>query len=637
MNVLDVADLRKAYGSTTVLGGVTFALGEREKVGLVGRNGCGKSTLFRILAGREPPDAGRITTRRGATLAHLPQVPVLAPEATVRQVLASHLGEAREKLARHRAASQALALACGPEAARLLAEQEALHGWLDQHGAWALDHRVEAMCSRFALGDPEARVGTLSGGWIQRVALAGILLCAPDVLLLDEPTNQLDAETVGWMEGHLQTYPGAVLLVTHDRYFLDRAVSRMFELEGGRLTPYEGGYSAYLEQKAERLAREGEVQARLLNLVRHEEKWLARGAKARSTKQKARIGRVEDLRTRQAPAAGRELALALAPDEHLRLGGTILEAEGLSVEAGGRVLVRGLDLRLRAGERVGVLGPNGCGKTTLVRALLGEVAPAAGRVTLGRNTRIGYLDQARSGLPDFETVSGSLGDGEWVTLPGTGDRRRHKCAYLEDFLFSREDHRRPVSTLSGGERARLLLARLLLLGANVLVLDEPTNDLDIPTLQVLDEALASFPGCVLLVTHDRYFLDRVATGILHFEGDGRVVFCEGNYETFTRLRARTPSATGLEPPEPPRPSALASPQPTQRSGLSYREREELADVEEEIGRLEARKGEVEGGLSDPSALSGGHQELQRLSKELAALNARLEALLARWEELESRH
>ncbi|MEW6490007.1 MAG: ABC-F family ATP-binding cassette domain-containing protein [Thermodesulfobacteriota bacterium] len=636
MNVLDVADLCKAYGSTTVLGGVTFALGEREKVGLVGRNGCGKSTLFRILAGYEPPDAGRITTRRGATLAHLPQVPALAPEATVRQVLEAHLGEAREKLARHRSASQALAQASGPEAARLLAEQEALHGWLDQHGAWALDHRVEAMCSRFALHDPEARVGTLSGGWTQRVALAGILLCAPDVLLLDEPTNQLDAETVEWLEEHLQTYPGAVLLVTHDRYFLDRVVSRMFELEGGRLTPYEGGYSAYLEQKAERLAREDEAQARLLNLLRREEAWLARGAKARTTKQKARIGRVEDLQARQAPAAKRELALALAPDERLRLGGTILEAEGLAVEAVGQVLVRGLDLRLRAGERVGILGPNGCGKTTLVRALLGEVAPAAGRVTLGRNTRIGYLDQARSGLDDAETVAGSIGDGEWVSLPGAGERRRHKSAYLEDFLFSRADHRRPVSTLSGGERARLLLARLLLVGANVLVLDEPTNDLDIPTLQVLDEALASFPGCVLLVTHDRYFLDRVATGILHFEGDGRVVFYEGNYETFTRLRAGRSESAEQPQPKSSRPAVSPSPPAARRSGISYREREELAAVEEEIGRLEARKREVEGCLSDPSALPGGRRELQSLSEELTALGTRLDTLLARWEELESR-
>lgn len=642
-NVLDVSGLRKSYGPTSVLDGVSFALGETEKVGVVGRNGCGKSTLFRLLAGEEALDGGRIVARRGLGVAHLPQKPSLDPASTVRQVLESHLGDARDRLRRHQAISRALGTASGAEAARFLAEQEQIQAWLDHHGAWSLDHRVEEICTRFGIQDPEARVGALSGGWSQRVALAGVLLGRPDVLLLDEPTNQLDAETVEWLEEHLKVYPGAVLLVTHDRYFLDRVVSRMFELEAGLLTAYHGGYSAYLEQKAELLVREETSQTRLLNLLRREEAWLTRGAKARTTKQKARIDRVEGLRGRKSPGPRRELSLDLASPsgsvDGLSLGGTILETQGLTLEAGGQVLVRGLDFVLRRGDRVGILGPNGCGKTSLLRAFLGEVEPAAGRVTLGKNTRVGYLDQARSGLMDAATVAENLWNGDWISLPGPGDRKRHKVGYLEDFLFSREDQQQPVSTLSGGERARLLLAKLLLLGSNLLVLDEPTNDLDIPTLQVLDEALAEFPGCVLLVTHDRYFLDRVATGILHFEGGGRVVFYEGNYETFARLRARRQQpARGPEAPlsrgSPLRVEKERGPKP--QAGLTYRERRELEEVEADVERLETRKKEVETLLADPSRVSGGRGDLQELAQELAGLEGRLGALLVRWEELESK-
>ncbi|MBI5014571.1 MAG: ABC-F family ATP-binding cassette domain-containing protein [Deltaproteobacteria bacterium] len=635
MNVVDASDLCKSYGPTTILDGAAFALGESEKVGIVGRNGCGKSTLFRILAGLEEADAGRVVKKRGLTLSYLPQRPSLEPSATVREVLEAHLGEAREKLCRHEALADALRAAVPQGAAldALLAEQQEVHAWLDQHGAWELGYRVEEMCTRFAIQDPEARIDSLSGGWSQRVALAGILLGQPDVLLLDEPTNQLDAETTEWLEQHLVGYPGAVLLVTHDRYFLDRVVTRMLELEAGRLTAYDGGYSAYLEQKAQRLALEERSQTRLLSLLRREEAWLARGAKARSTKQKARIDRVEDLRGQKASGPRRELSLRLAAERSL--GGTVLEASGLTVEIGGKKLVRGLDFCLRKGERVGILGPNGCGKTTLVRVLLGEVAPAAGTVTVGKHTRVGYLDQARSGLDDTLSVADTLGEGDWVAVGGPAGERRHKVGYLEDFLFSREDQRKPVSTLSGGERARLLLARLLLLGANVLVLDEPTNDLDIPTLQVLDEALAGFPGCLLMVTHDRYFLDRVATGILHFEEKGQVVFYEGNYEVFTRLRAQARDEKPIAGKVAARPDAR--PKPKGPAALTYRERQELEDLEREIERLEGRKREVEALLADASSLAGGRRELQQLSEEFTTLEARLDALLARWEELEARH
>jgi ATP-binding cassette subfamily F protein uup len=632
MNVLDVSDLCKSCGQTRILSGVDLTLGELEKVGLVGRNGSGKSTLLRIIAGLEEADSGRVTRRRGLTIAYLPQKPSLDPDATVRGVLEGQLGESRARLGRYQEVVRALNTAGDEDLSKLLAEQQQLQSWLDHHGAWNLSYRIDEICDRFGVPNPDVRCGALSGGWAQRVALAGLLLNRPDVVLLDEPTNQLDAETVEWLEGELLDYRGAVLLVTHDRYFLDRVVSRILELESGALTTYSGGYTAYLQRKSERLAQTERTQERLLNLLREEEAWLRRGAKARTTKQKARIDRAEELRSRAVTTTQRELALSFSAGR--RLGGTVLEASGLRVEIAGRVLVRNLDFILGRGDRVGILGPNGCGKTTLLKTLLGQLAPAAGGVTIGGNTRIGYLDQTRCGLDDAETVSRTLGEGDWITMTGRNAEKRHKIGYLEQFLFSRQDQQKPVSTLSGGERARLLLAKLMLAGANLLVLDEPTNDLDIPTLQVLDEALAGFQGSVLTVTHDRYFLDRVATGILHFGGNATVTYYEGNYEVFSALRAQKceePPPTRKSAPTPP---SSAHDRPKQ-AGLSYREARELESVEQEIEAAETRKRQIEAALADPSGIAG-REELETLARELAGLEARLEALLGTWEGLEAK-
>ncbi|MDY0269578.1 ABC-F family ATP-binding cassette domain-containing protein [Trichloromonas sp.] len=630
MNVIDVNGLYKSYGARLVLDGLAFAVAEGEKVGVIGRNGCGKSTLLRVLAGEEDADGGEVMRKRGLTAAYLPQEPELDPDLTIAETLERALAEARRNLARFYEIAARLPAADADEGEKLLAEQQALQLWLDHHGAWDLGHRIADISGRFGIVDPTRRVGELSGGWVKKVALAAMFLREPELLLFDEPTNHLDAETVAALEIMLCRYPGAVMLVTHDRYFLDRVVGRMFELEQGVLTQYQGNYSDYLRQKQERLEAEGRAQGRLMNLLRREEAWLHRGAKARTTKQKARIGRVEGLRGQKKDLRVRDVKLEFAAEQ--RLGGTILEFQDLEIELGGRRLVAGLSFILRKGERIGILGPNGCGKTSLLRTVLGELKPAAGEVVVGSNTRIGYLDQARSGLDPEQFVHEALGEGEWVEVAG---RKRHKIGYLEDFLFPAAEQRKRISTLSGGERARLLLACLMLKGANLLILDEPTNDLDIPTMQVLEEAFADFSGCVLVVTHDRWFLDRIATGILHFEEAGRVAYYEGNYEDFLRFQElRTEDERQARKLEVK--PAVVEPKARKKTGLGYKEKRELEAVEREIAELEQTKADYEGLLADPARL-GDHLRLAEVAESLQELDSRLEQLFERWEELETRN
>jgi ATP-binding cassette subfamily F protein uup len=629
MNVIDITGLDKSYGSRTIISGATLAIGEGEKVGVIGRNGSGKSTLLKILAGLEDSDSGSVVRKRSLAATYLPQEPELDPEKTIRQTLDGCLAEAQTMLFRFQELAHALPGASPEEAQKLMVEQQKVQDWLDLHGTWNLDHKVATVCDRLGISMLDQRVGNLSGGWTKRVALAGVLLREPELLLLDEPTNHLDADTVAWLEEILRGYPGAVVLVTHDRYFLDRVATRMFELDHGVITVYGGGYSDYLEKKQERLAREGRAQGRLMNLLRREEAWLKRGAKARTTKQKARIDRVQDLRERKKDLRTREVKLDFSQEQ--RLGGTVLELDNLGVSLGERELIDDLSFIMRRGDRIGVLGPNGCGKTTLLRTVLGQLPPRSGRVVLGVRTRIGYLDQERSGLDPEFFVHEALGEGDWVTLPG--GEKRHKIGYLEDFLFSAAEQKKRVSTLSGGERARLLLAKLMLEGANFLILDEPTNDLDIPTLQVLEEAFNDFPGCLLVVTHDRWFLDRVVTGILHFEGEKKVTYFEGNYADLQRFREFSEEVVREESRTVPAPVAKES-APKKRPGLSYKERLELEKVEGRIAALEDRRSELEGMLAEPETLGGDHNRLARAADEFTAVEAELATLLERWEELE---
>lgn len=631
MNVIDVTKLEKSFGARKILDGVTFAVGEDEKAGLIGANGSGKSTLLQIVAGLEDREGGTIITKRGAAIGYLPQEPRFDEALTVGEEIERGLVDIRAVIAEFNGISARLAEGGGPDGERLLSRQGELATWIEHHGGWNTDHRVAEIMTHLGIPDRQQRIGVLSGGTKRRVALARLLLQAPDLLLLDEPTNHLDADTVQWLQEYLTAYQGAVLLITHDRYFLDQVATRMLELERGQIVSYSGGYSCYLEQKEEKLMQQAHAYSRLLNLLRVETAWMQRGAKARTTKQKARIGRFNDLRDKSNVNVAREAKIEFSAGESL--GGTIMELLGIRKAYGERTLINGLTFRMKRGDRIGVIGPNGCGKTTLIRMIMGEESPDAGNAVVGKKTRIAWFDQNREVLEPEDTIYDFLGEGDYVTVAG---EKRHKIGYLEDFLFNPSDRMRRIKTLSGGEKSRLILARLMLQDANLLILDEPTNDLDIPTLQLLDDALIRFPGCVLMVTHDRFFLDKVATGILAFEGEGSVTFYEGNYTHYHELKlAKRNEAGRLES------SGKASkPEPGQekprKKGLTYAERLELEKVEMEIERLELRKGEVESALADPKSYAGADGGIAALSDEFARLEEQLLEFMTRWEELETK-
>jgi ABC transport system ATP-binding/permease protein len=629
--IVDVHQLTKSFGGRALLRGASFALEEAEKVGIVGVNGSGKSTLLRILAGEEGHDEGTIATRRGARVAYLPQEPELPEPATVLTAAVGGRSEVTSTLAEYQRVSSELVESA--EDSRLLARHDALASRLDALGAWAVEHRAEAVLTRLGLSGFERSVALLSGGEKKRVALARALLDPAELLLLDEPTNHLDADTTQWLEEHLLQYPGAVLLITHDRYFLDRVVTRMLEIEDGRVTSFPGGYTEYLEAKAERRARSSAEQAKRARLIEQELEWVRRSPAARTGKQEARIKRLGVLQAKEEARRvpdreAAEIRFGAPP----RLGRTVLDLKAISKSYGDRRLMHDLDLILRAGERLGIVGPNGAGKTTLLRMIAGLEVPDAGEVVLGENTRIAYFDQQREDLDPDVSILDAVAATEWVTL---GSERVHIRSYLERFLFPTSTHEQRVRSLSGGERSRILLARLFLREANLIILDEPTNDLDLVTLQVLESLLAEFPGCVLMVTHDRFFLDKIATRLLVFEGDGVVHDHAGGYDLYRRLREQK-SPSRVERGKPGKVAADQRPRgpaPSTRK-LSYREQRELEEIDSRILAAEARKAGLADRLADPALYADTPGEVARLAEEFHSAEAEVEALYLRWEELE---
>jgi ATP-binding cassette subfamily F protein uup len=629
MSVLAALDIDKAYGERVLFSHASLTIGEGERIGVVGRNGAGKSTFARILAGVEPPDGGTIALRRGARVAFLAQKPALDEQLSVRATV--ELGLEAWVAARQRHEALSAQIAAGDATEALLEEQLAAAAEVERLGGWDRTHEVERVLDHLGIADVVDRpAGSLSGGQRRRVALAQVLVGAPDVMILDEPTNHLDADTIDWLERYLaEEFRGAVLFVTHDRWLLDRIADRTIEIDHGAVYAYEGGYAAYLEAKAERLALAERTERNRQNFLRTELEWLRRQPKARGTKQKARIERAEAAMSIAPVREERRVELSA---EVADAGRSILDVRGLGLKMGDRWLVRGLDLVMTSGERLGILGPNGAGKTTLLRAILGEHPVAEGTIVLGRRVRVGYLDQERASLDPEDSVLDCVAR----AVPSVDDKRIDPRTYLERFLFDSRSHRKKVAALSGGERARLALARLLASAANLLLLDEPSNDLDTDTLSALEDFLSTYEGSLLVVTHDRYLLDRVTTGILCFEADSRVTRYAGAYQAYAVARAREAeerraarSAASKPPPRADKPKP---------AGLSKNVQRELDAIMDKIDEAERAAAAIEAELGDASlyAPDADPAKLAAVHARLADARALVAKLTARWEELEAK-
>jgi len=659
VSVLSARDLSKSYGPRTLFSGLSLAIQPGEHVGLLGRNGAGKSSLLRVLAGLEPPDSGIIERKRGASIALLSQTPVLAPESTPRQIAEAGLSGWHAARTRHDEVS-ALLERSGHEHEHdaLIAEQAQLAETIERLGGWDKSHRVVEMLERFGVREIDRVVGGMSGGEQRRVALAALLIAEPDLAILDEPTNHLDLETIEYLEDYLaERFAGAVLLVTHDRYVLDAVAERVLELEHGNLLEFAGSYSDYLEHKAVLMAQAGRAEQNRQNHLRRERAWLLRGAKARTTKQKARIKRAEELMAVAAPRVDARAELAGLQAGAAQSGKTIIELASVSVELGGRTLIDQLSLHMVPGERMGILGKNGAGKTTLLKLITGELAPTSGKVVLGTRTQLAYFDQARIELRDDWSVFDNVAGRHGAERDGGGEVRFGALTltmrqYLERFLFDGSKQRQPLGSLSGGERARVSLAKALLGGANVLLLDEPTNDLDFATLGELEDMLCDWPGCAIVVSHDRAFLNLVATTMLVFEGDGVVVRYQGNYDSYRRLRdavrdqapepARRDDRTAKPAAAPAIPSVSSATKPSAKPAandkpLSYAERLELDGIFERITAAETKLAALDAALSDPTTYKQGPDAQRKAQVEHDRARAEVAKLTARWEALEARN
>jgi energy-dependent translational throttle protein EttA len=545
--ILAASHLTKTVaGGREILKDLSFSLFADAKVGIIGRNGSGKSSLLKILAGDEAPTEGTVVPVPGLTRGYVPQEPRLDETTDVRGNLERGVASVRDLLARFDRVNERLGESLSPqEMERALEEQSHIQEEIDRRDGWEVDRHLAVASEALRLPPADAAVRVLSGGEKRRVALAVACLSHPDLLLLDEPTNHLDAATVEWLENFLRTYHGAWLLVTHDRYFLDHATNQMVEIDRGRIHVYQGNYSGYLEERSRRLAIEERQESARARILERELEWIRSTPKARTAKSKARIARYRELEADAASGEAARGAVELRLPSGPRLGDKVLSIRGLKKGYGGRLLIDGLDLDLPAGGVVGVVGPNGMGKTTLVRMIMGLEKPDAGTITLGENTVFCYVDQGRESLDPTRTVFDEVADGKETLKIGREDVNVR--TYLSWFQFRGPEQQAEVGTLSGGERNRLQLAKHLKRGGNVLVLDEPTNDLDLQTLRVLEEAIQAFPGSAIVVTHDRYFLDRVATHILAFEGDGKVWWSEGTYEHYRERKAERDAQAGVSP------------------------------------------------------------------------------------------
>jgi ATP-binding cassette subfamily F protein uup len=628
------------YGPLVLLDHVDLSISRGRKIGLLGRNGAGKTTLLKVLAGEIALDSGERWLRPGTRIAWLQQTLPEADQQTVYDVVASGLAETGRLLAQYHHLLQA-GDAVDMRALSGVQEQ------LEARDGWQLQQRVETTISQLGLpGD--ALMSELSGGWRRRVALAQALVGEPDILLLDEPTNHLDIPTIRWLEDQLRGFQGALVLITHDRRFLQNVANWMAELDRGRLTLWRGDYQGFLRHCETQLLAEERANELFDRKLAQEEVWIRQGIKARRTRNEGRVRALEAMRRERSERRERAGTASFAVEDSARSGKIVAELEHVSHAFGGVPVIRDFSTVIRRGDRIGIVGANGAGKSTLVKILLGKLEPDAGRVSLGSKLEIAYSDQLREHLdPDTNLIDNVCGGQDFIEI---GGRRRHAISYLGDFLFSPERVRMPVKALSGGEQNRAVLAKLLSRPANLLVLDEPTNDLDIETLELLEEILLGFEGTVLLVSHDREFMDNVVTSLIVLDGRGGISEHIGGYSdwearggTLTEVQSVPPSQSRPGPGPTPAPGghgkAVAVPRPApeapQKRKLSYKEQRELAGLPAQIEALEQQERRLEKALTAPGFYQSLPEEIQRVTRELADVQRELEAAFARWNRLES--
>jgi ATP-binding cassette subfamily F protein uup len=636
MPVVSFSQACLAFGHVPLLDHADFQLDEGERVALIGRNGSGKSSMLAALAGPEHGghlDDGDVWRQPGLRLAYVHQEPELDPDLNVFDAVVAGMGSATRLLAEWHALSHQLAVS-GADHESLLARLDIIQHELESLGAWSTASKAERAIERFSL-DPDASVGTLSGGQKKRLALAQALAVEPQVLLLDEPTNHLDLASIEWLEDMLLASGITLLFITHDRRFLERLATRVVELDRGLLTSFSGSYADYQRRKADMLREEAIQNAKFDKFLAQEEIWIRKGVEARRTRNEGRVLRLEALRRERAARLERLGSARLAIDSGEKSGQLVAELAHVDKSFGERRIVRDFSARILRGDRIGLIGPNGVGKTTLLRLILGELKPDAGTVRLGTRLQIAYFDQFRAALDPEATLAEVISPGsDYVEING---ERKHVIGYLGDFLFAPARARSPVKSLSGGERNRLLLARLFARPANALVLDEPTNDLDIETLELLEELLQDYPGTIFLVSHDRAFLDNVVTQTIAAEGNGTWKEYAGGYNDWLRCRkeaeaSRTKeSSTNRAPAVPPK--AVSKPASNK---LSWREQRELEALPVQIAALEGEQAELTHRLADPLLHATRPQEATRIAERLAAIEEELLASLERWESLETR-
>ncbi len=609
-----------------------FQLDEGERVGLIGRNGGGKSSMLKVLAGEAALDDGIVWRAPGARVCYVSQEPKLNAEASVFDEVARGLGELHKIISAYHHLSHQLG---EPDADydALLAAMEPLQTQLEAQNGWAVQARIETAIQRLEL-DPEALVGSLSGGVRKRVALAQALVAEPEVLILDEPTNHLDFSSIEWLEGLLNNFKGSVLLVTHDRRFLDGVATRIVELDRGQLASFPGNFAAYQALKEKMLADEAVSSAKFDKVLAQEEVWIRQGIKARGVRNEGRVRRLEQLRRDRAARRETVGKVELNVDTGERSGKLVAELINVSKSFKDRKIVDNFSCRIQRGDKIGLLGPNGAGKSTLLKIILGEMQPDTGEVKLGTKISVAYFDQLRAQLNEEMSLADTISQGsDFIEIGGV---RKHVISYLGDFLFAPERARSPVKSLSGGERNRLLLARLFTRPSNVLVLDEPTNDLDIETLELLEELLANYDGTLFLVSHDRAFLDNVVTQVIAFEGEGKLKEYVGGYEDWVRMKGfKNPQEAVAKPAEVKAPAKKESGKPKTANKLSFKEARELEKLQEEIDMLEKEQAEVGAILAAGKMYRDDPKQAQKLQARASAIESALAALLVRWEELES--